>query len=383
MWRFVYTDNKFVPQGEILNMYDVKVVLPLSKLDTLSFRIRLDNPHAAGISNARGNIQGWYNNALQFYGPVITAEETGDSTGAYVAVNAAGAGWTLTKRLVRIRSDVSHTPLPISSILSSMIVRTNLYGSDENTTVFDTVLNNSGIMVTPDDEIPNDVTATGSVALSEHLYRPIMSMITELSHAAPGFEWRILPINNVMDSRFGTPVPKIGKFVAAPVIGSTIANAVFEWGEGTRNNVSSYKRTTTREQQANKVTNFTSFGPLQTGYPIVLGEDGASISEWGVLEDTVASELIDTTYRQGLVDAHVRVRKNPKQTLEFTPQIDPATSGRVPIFAVDFNVGDSVIGRARFEGSMRFNSIVRVWAVQFERDNNATERMTVTLVEDS
>lgn len=375
MWRFVYTDNNLVPQGEILNAYDVKVVLPLSKLDTLSFRIRGDNAFAAQISDAQGFIQGWHNNALRYYGPIITAEETGDSTGINIAVNSVGAGWILTKRLTRPgteAADVSGGVFEPSTDAADVLAR--LVGSNSFLPgVADTIQPNTGIVA-----YPEDITLTGTTKLTEYVYRPVLTTLSGLGHVAPGFEWRILPLNNVVVSS----QTKIGKLVAKPIISNAALGAVFEWGEITRNNVSSYKRTTSREQQANRVLNYTSFGPMVSGYPTVQSSDATSIAFWNLLEATIESDLVDTSFRQQLVNEHVRVRKNPKQIIEFTPRIDPERSGTVPIFGTDFDVGDTVTARASYAGKARFNAIVRVWSVQFESDANGTERMTVVLAED-
>src|SRR3954468_533794 len=98
-WRFVLTDAAYRPVGEILNAAERKLAFPLNRLDTLSFRVRLDNPLADSLLSTAGYVKAYRDSTLRYFGPIISAEEAADTGGGSIAVNSVGAGWILSKRL--------------------------------------------------------------------------------------------------------------------------------------------------------------------------------------------------------------------------------------------------------------------------------------------
>jgi hypothetical protein len=361
-WNFILTDNNGTPLGEILNASDRKVALPLNKLDTLSFRVRLDNPLADWLVTNYCHVKGYRNNVLRYFGPVISAEEAGDASGGSVAVNSVGAGWILAKRL----AGKSATGVVINSqdraqIINSLITTTNT----ENAT---------GISI----DASNG--SASSVGYTAGPYRPILDIITELAASYDGFDWRILPHENwvngaISDSNFG-------QFYARPSIGIQQPDAVFEWGSNGRGNIASYTRMVSRDSQANKVYHFTTNGPDAPGFPTISAIDADSIRDWRLLEDLAQADLIDTTLRQRLVDEHVKLRKYPRQIITFEPHIDPGNTGRLPNFGTDYDVGDRVRARAQYEKSVRFDGMFRVWGVTFDIDALGVERASLTLADE-
>lgn len=362
-WRFVLTDATSRPVGEVLNAQDRQVAIPLNRLDTASFKVRLDNPLADYLVSTSGYVKGYRDSSLLFHGPIISAAEVGDANSATVAVNCVGAGWILQKRLAG-KSSTGTTfgsATDRAQIIKSLIDTAN----SESETGIDT----SGSM-----------TSASAVTYTAGPFRPITEIITELSSSLDGFDWRIFPSENYVSGAVANQ--KIGQFYAAPIIGSEQPNAVFEWGTG-RCNMASYTRTVTRDTQANKVYHFTSAGPDAPGYPTVSAIDSQSITDWKLLEDLVQADLLNSTLRQRLVDEHVNVRKNPRQVIQFDPHVDPQATGRLPQYGTDYGVGDAVRARAAYGRSVRFDAMMRVWGVTFNIDSNGLERATLTLADES
>jgi hypothetical protein len=360
-WAWVLTGNDFRPVGEVLNTYDLACAFPLSKLDTASFRVRVDNPLADQLLTCKGYLKGYRGGVLRYMGPVISAEENVERDNGSVAVNSVGAGWIFSKRFAgkSAAGDVSTTATDRAVRFTSLLGTCNT----ENDTHIQVLA----------------ASAASSVIYSTGAYKKLTTCLQELSAGADGFDWRVLPIDNfdngvVMGS-------KIGNFVAQPLIGSPHANAVFEHGIETRHNIASYRRTVTREDQANKIFHNAAPGPDAPGYPTVSALDTDSISDWGLLEDLADADLLDLTLRTQLVGEHRDIRKQPRQRVDFTPiaSFDPAM---VPQFGVDFDVGDVVPARAIRGGVTRWAGEFRVWGVSFTVDINGVEQMTVSLVDE-
>ena len=369
-WRFVLTDAQHRPVGEILNAGDRQVALPLNKLDTLSFKVRGDNYLADELLSCEGFIKGYRNGLIVYHGPIISAEETGDANGVSIAVNSAGAGWILTKRLAGKSSTgtVFSTPTDRAQIVKQLIQTADTEGA-----AFDP----NG--VTGIDVTTQPIVAASAVTYIAGPFRPISEIVTELATTMDGFDWRILPVDNFFNG--GVTSPYIGQFFAQPLLGTDEPNVVFEYGAG-RNNIASYTRTINRDTQANRVFHFTSNGPDAFGYPTVSAIDASTITDWGLLEDLAQADLLDLGLRQSLVQQHVNVRKFPRQIIQFDPHIDPRSIGRVPQYGSDYTVGDSVRARAVYAGNLRFDAMMRVWGVQFTIDNNGVEKTTLTLADE-
>lgn len=363
MWQFILTDRSHVPQGELLNAYDRQIAVPLNKLDTLSCKVRLDNPLVDTLASCEGYIKAFRDGDEMFHGPIISAEENGDANGASVAINAVGAGWILSKRLAgKSSTGQAFSLTDRAAIIESLIDTANAE-------------NETGIAT------DGPASAASAVSYTAGPYRPINEIITELSASFDGFDWRILPLDNWVNNAVADA--KIGRFYAAPTIGVPREHAVFEWGTGTRANMVGYKRAVTRDTQANKVYHHTSNGPDAAGYPTISAIDPASITDWKLLEDLAQADLLDSALRAALVTEHVRVRKHPRQTIEFSPSVDPQVTGRLPRYGDDYVVGDSVRARAAYGSSTRFDAMMRVWGVTFALDANGTERATLALAEES
>lgn len=161
----------------------------------------------------------------------------------------------------------------------------------------------------------------------------------------------------------------VAEFNASERIG-TDKNVLFEYG-GTHS-IRSYRRVISREGLLNQAIS------LPEGYPesldIRVKSDGESMNNRGLFEEVISSDVGDASLREALAAAHVAIRKDPREIVEFEP------SALAPSFGDDYIVGDVVYGRAMAQGSARFNGLFRVYEVEVQVDENAKETITLRLV---
>lgn len=364
-WRFILTDSTFTPVGEILNASERKITLPLNKVPTAAFKVRLDHPLADTLLTTNCYLKAYRTIAggtpsLEYYGPIVSAEENIDSNGQSIAVNSAGAAWVLSKRLTG-KSSTGTTVTNDRAVLARLAISgTN---NDGETHI----------------DWAGTYTSGSSFTYTFGPYKTVLDTINELGNTIDGFDWRIDPIENFANGQ--VTGNKIGMFNAATVFGSEQDEALFEYGTG-RANIAAYKRSVSRDTQANKVYHNADTGADSPGYPTKFSSDADSIATWGLMEDVAQGSLQDNVMRQKLVDEHVLVRKNPRQLIEFTPHIDPNDSGRLPVFRRDYYIGDTVHARAFYNGQQRFDVLPRVWVVTFDLSAEGTEQLTLTLADE-
>lgn len=350
MWRYILTDLSLTPIGEVLNAKDRSMNWGLRTLPQTKFSVRMDNPMAESLAGSAAYLKIYRDQTLKFFGPVVSAEESADAAGASLACVAAGQAWVLTKRLAGKSSAGTQYPLQDRALTAQQILTAT---NTENPT-----------------RIAIDATSySGSTATYlAGPYKPVSTCMSELSNLLDGFDWTVEPTEPDASGN-------IGIWTARPNLGIARPETIFEFGIG-RHNIADYKVQISRDVQANQVIN-----PGQGSQDPVSQIDSVSIAKWGLLEDIADLALEDATMRQKLVDEHIAVRSNPRRVVTFTPHVDDAT-GRVPLFGVDYDVGDVVTARAAIGRSVRFNGDFRVYGVQVDLDANGVERVTLTLTDD-
>lgn len=366
-WQLVFTGLDFVPLGEVTNAYDLQVSLGLCRISALSFRVRLEHPMADLMTTLEGYIKAYRDGELMFAGPLISTEEAGDATGASVTVNCADAGWFITKRLTATLSTLVgvtfSTDTDRAEIVRQLLITENTRGETH---------------------IDHTASVSSGSSITYHVepYRPFMEILSELANTMSGFDWRFTPVENWANGLVASQ--KIAQFQARPTWGIQQPNAIFEWGVNGRGNITSYSRQATREQQANFLAHMSSAGSGDPSTPVLVGADTPSIDKWGTIMDTIQSDVSDSTDRFALMNDQIAVRKEPRKVINFVPNIqDSARPGRVPRFGSDYDLGDQVRARAEFNGNIRFDVFLRVWAVTFNLDNNGVERIALTLADDT
>jgi hypothetical protein len=371
-WQFVLTNNEKRPIGEILQAKEREVTLNLNKLDSAKFKVRLDNPLADALMTTSGYVKAYRDDKLQYFGPIIAAEESFDKEGIpYIGITSSSAGWVLNKRYF------GKGPMGSLWVVPSMDKAAVIANG------IDAVLNpedHTGIIAHTAPYPSGGGPATNPFPVPP--YTKALDLLNTTANVLDGFDWRILPAENWIGGAFVGDGQTIATFFAQETIGAERAGAIFEWGAG-RNNIASYSRIVNREVQATRMFHHVVEGPDAPGYPTVIRNDTDAQAAWGLLEETAEADLHDLTLRQGLADAHLAIRKNPKQTITFTPHIDPARTGALPNYDTDYTLGDTVVARARYAGVTRFNVKVRVYAVNFKLDdNNGLERAELTLLDE-
>lgn len=263
-----------------------------------------------------------------YRGTLVTAEEkAGDGKGSVKASFADGF-WTLTRRLcgkstTGFSQGTAGAPVAATAIIAALV----------NATAAESP---AGIRM-------GSVSASPATAYTgPHFYKKVGELIAELSAVLDGPDWRVDPIATT--STTNPALCDYCELVVAPDLGTYRSEQPFEYGDG-RLNVKSYSRVVSKESVANAVYNVPSGFPDGAGGPVMTASSPSSQAARGLLEDVVATDLTVDQLRKKLVELHIAVRANPRQTIEFEP-VNDLSGERLPKLRVDYDVGDVVPFRA-------------------------------------
>lgn len=361
MWRFVHCSPGGTPLAELLNISDRKVSLQVSKLDSLTFGIRLDNPATDDLLTCQGMIQGYWNGDLRYTGHIVSTEETGDAQGSKVAITSAGLGWELTKRLEGKSATGFQVTTPTDRTTIAWLILTRA---------------SAAWPITVDLSF-DKISPTGSlITYVGGPYKFALECINELADAVDGFDWRFIP-HTVVNT--GGNTATWGSLKATPAFGTVRENTIFEYGDG-RHNLVNYRIINDRTNQANSLFHSTSNGPEAPGFPTMNYVDTPSVQQWNLLEDQVSSDATDPGVRQDLLISQARLRSQPRTIITYESNIDDR-QGRLPVYGEDYEVGDFIRGRGVVRGSTRFDAFFRTWGVEFTQGSNAQEKVSLLLEE--
>jgi hypothetical protein len=189
------------------------------------------------------------------------------------------------------------------------------------------------------------------------------------------FDYEIAPQEPAADAvPYPGSMPVIGELNVVSQIGTTRDNAIFEYGTGSRS-ARSYKRVINREGMVTKAyvlpPGFPDDSDIRTTPSAFVS---SNITARGLLEEVVPTDASDSQLRQAWADANERIRGGARQIITFEP------SSTAPEFGTDYIVGDFITGRAKVNGSARFNALFRVYAVEINVDENGKADVIPTLV---
>lgn len=360
-WSLLLADLAGVTKGEINNASDRSVSFAFNRLNTGSFRVRLDHPLANDLLEGDSLIKvyqrlsGSTTPTIRMVAEIVSVEEVAsESDPGSLAVTFAEAGfWRLSHRLIGKSIDgysrgTALAPVTRGSIAQNVIETVN---AEKDTGVrIGTIAD----------------TATGFVG--PWFYKPVSEAIGELSATLDGFDFRFDPVEPVTD---GAGL-KIATFRTAGAIGQTQANTVFEFGTGKRN-IKSLKRQISRDGLLTKGYHLPPGFP-ETPEAVVSAENTPAIAARGLHEALVTSDIATADLRAALVREHVAVRKQPRQLITF----EPTSYGSE--FRADYDVGDVVTARARVAGSTRFNGLFRIYGVDVSINDNGLATYSLTLI---
>lgn len=377
MWTFALSDQAGVDLGDMVQVSARQVTFPLNRIPSVSFVARTDNPRMLDFLQADKRYVRVYDTSqltasglptLRFCGPITQPQKTRDDNGGSISVPATGPGWRLGKRLLgKSKSGATYAtalaPQDRGAIAVQMIAdaRLDLQGRD----------NDHGIRI-------GQIVASANTSIGPIYFTPALQQITNLSAALDGFDWEIAPIEPTSDAQ-GLA---LGTFNCAPVIGALRPDCQFEFGDGKRN-VKAFTQMIDASNLCNAAYSLPQSFPDNAVGDVLSSFDETSRLDRGLYEDLVQTDVFVDSMRQKLADENVRVRRYPRQVINFTPTADDlANPGRVPVFGVDYSVGDIVSFRATEEGTVTVDAYFRIFQVAFAIDALGTATPTLTLVQD-
>jgi hypothetical protein len=356
-WLYVLEDLHANVIGDVTNASGKQLYLPLNRLPTAAFQIPINHYLAPYVTdpNWDGLLKVYRDGVLRFHGPVVSTNEALDGNNQTVAVNAAGPLWRLQYRFLGNTSTGwslgnAGTNYDLGYIAQQML----LYGNSVGFTGI------SGGTNTP--------SSNGSAGV--YYFKDVLSALGELSTGLNSFDFEVVPTEA---TNVAQPWPQIGVFNTTNLIGSVKSNAIFEYGT-TNGNVASYSRQIDRTQMATK-------GYIEQ--PAATDHSGTLTAEDTTVESTrgVFEALIDNggtewdILRQALVNYAISIRKNPRQVVNFQPVVNSS-----PTAFTDFIVGDQVRCRINVLGKNVLDSMMRIWGITFDLDQQDNEKMTLELI---
>lgn len=335
--------------------------LPLASMATAGFTVRDDHDLADFLLQGDALLKVYQEDAripgggrrLAAALRLITASEDVSDDNGSVATAWADPYWVLMRRLIG-KSPLGYSKGSVvamvdpSEIASDVLAQAN---AEEP----------SGVAI-------GNLSATAPTYVNGWAYKPAGWAIAQLASAALGPTWRIRPQE-----------PQAGVYGLLDFgnIGTFPQEAAFEYGDGLLN-VRGYKRAVSLEGMANRVFHLPSGFPTQASGEVLTDQDAAAIAARELLEAVVEQDLAVDDLRRKLLGFHLAVRKAAKQTITFDPVRD--VSKALPIFGVDFDLGDVVPFRAWRHGRLRIDATVRVYQASFQvtAAGSATPSLTVT-----
>lgn len=343
-FSFVVSNRAGTPLGELREATGRRLRFPLNRIPTFTFTVGAENPMSRVLLDTdKTLIKGYEHLAdgrrrLRFLGPVVTADKSRTDQGGTITFSAAGAAWRWGHRLFGKRPEgmtlgTALAPLDRGEMAWSLIDACNV---GNGSTIFADV-NDTGIR-------RGTIVPSSAAYIGPWSYKVLGEAITELGAPLDGYDWEVEPVEPTPD---GVGL-QIGRFNAAPAIGSMRLDVGWEFGDGKRN-VASW----TDKRDSGGLCNWGVNLPSATDDPTqipVTSSDAPSIADRGLHEAVIAGDLVVSELRSKLVQEHVRVRRLPRRTIEFAPIAEDAPAGgesrRVPRLFDDFIVGDIMPFRA-------------------------------------
>jgi hypothetical protein len=97
----------------------------------------------------------------------------------------------------------------------------------------------------------------------------------------------------------------------------------------------------------------------------------------------IASDIVVQELRWQILQEHVRVRKNPRQVIQFTPirsDLAGTITHSIPSFGFDYDIGDIVTFRAAVRGEARVDAKFRVYGADVSIEPEGEERVTLSVI---
>lgn len=370
-----------VALGEILNAHDRRVTLGLNAPSTCSFRVALDHRFATELLSENYLISVKRNGTLIFLGPIVSTEEVAQGDGGQIPVVCIDPFFDrLPFRMIGKQVDSTNKGVGYSQGTAlAPVVRGQIAKS-----IIDVTNAADGFTGISTDNAWITDTATGYVG--PWYFKSVSEAVVEMANTLDGYDFEIRPVPPAAVAG-GT---KIAEFRTYAARGQTRANTIFEYGTG-KLNMRGYRRPRMRESQINRAYSLPQGFPdaaMAITPPDAEGNGGvyqapvsndfdasASITTWGLREAVVAGDLTVDDFRKQLCNEHVRIRRNPREQITFDLKTDIEYN-----FGTDYDVGDVVTGRAKINGSVRFDAAFRVYGIDFTPTDEGVEQIALTVI---
>lgn len=356
-WQFILTDLMGVTLGELHGASDRTVTIPLSRLTTASFKVPMWHPLGEVLTSQECLLQCWRtdvtsNKRLVFNGPIRGTQEVTDNTTQTIAATANGPFIRVGSRYVGMSK--AGIKFPADGVRDLGLVAHD---------ILDTINGQEFTGISK-----GTWTASVSGSTGQLFVKNAAEAISEVASGLNSFEYTVRPTAPAAVGGLGG-WPQIGLLDVAPFIGGTSRpDAIYEYGTP-RANVSGYERAISREGMATRGWISVNGWPDSTTQELLSKTDAAAQTVRGLYETIVPDNgVLDDTLRQSIVDYHVSVRKQPRETVTFK-----IPSNARPSALTDYEVGDFVRARAVVRGTTRFDAMFRVWGVTFNIDSNGNE----------
>ncbi len=346
--------------GEIPDCRDRKVAFPLSRTDTASFRIHVDNRFADTVMGCRSNL--WIvdpTGQTMFNGPIVTAEEEADEDQTIFAT-AASPFWWLDHRLLGMSHEgVTLTDTGVNKILNAIVDTANALG---NTTIHQ----------------PTALTAGASMTVGPWRYKPASEAFQEVVASADGPDWWLKYVPP--GSTFASGMKTCEIYFAVKRGGDRSASVFLEYGTG-QLSLRGYKRSVSRAGLLTRAYGLPPAFP-DTAEAVTVVNDTSLESQYGASYGVVPNDLGNPALRTALQAAHVQIRRQPREVVSLTAYREDKPRLKPPGGTGDYEVGDLVTARASIRRKIRLNATLRVYQVSFDIDDLGQAVPTIDVVPD-
>lgn len=200
----------------------------------------------------------------------------------------------------------------------------------------------------------------------------LLTLIQAFAWRGSGFDFMFLPQWTITGG-FRT----VGEFYAATTIGTTMTTNRFEFGAGTRANLTEYSwKRLGGDHLGNGVFVPSNGSSDANAAGVKSATDGTSIGAYGLRTKWVTADFEDATLRQSLADDHLLYRKQPRQILNITPNINDG-SGLVPKPLVDYEPGTTVPVTIKDSGYTIIDANVRIYGIKLTLDKDGKETVAL------
>jgi hypothetical protein len=377
-WRFILTDWKGNVLGELLDLADRKLTMPLKGIGSISFRITVDHRFAGLFLSSVTDlfIKVYRGSLLVMTYLFLSAEE--NSVNSSISIQGVDPLWVLSKRVIGNQDFSGKTGFKLTALggglLSAGAIAVKIVET-LNSTFFCGVT----AYIWDNQEYPVRPTPPVNQIGGPYYLKNSLDAFMELAAPIGSFEWRVNPIEPFMHSSGWLQFGEIQIFDAQNR-GHLSPAVVFEYGTGSLS-MTEYTR------QFDRSTILTNVYITAPGWPDgtshnVLVADGPLAATIGLREDVVPDNgLADDNARYSVIDGHIAIRSKAREVITFKTAIVPAHGAvGIPQPILEYNTGDIVRGVAVVRGNTRFDANFRIWNMSVEIDANGSEQVELGLV---